>query len=1064
MASKASVEYIEQLSLPDKEDQFEQEEPQKVVAVNKVSTKVARLTDLISHDVELRPQIISAEPHMGRTTVATQVAMQKASNNVRVRIEDLDHTFPEEALQRVQEVVRWVRKQEPQQCSTIIVFDNLPVGDECQRMAMVAALRRLASSGVMLIVVCDLLGELLAQDFCEARCYWSYELCVSIDGDEMYADSFEYATQGVPRLANAYVHAYRPEGDCFGEYMMSDPGYLEAYSRVIEDMLRTELMNEERYLRCMMLILGQGSLEDLESILTVVDRDLWRMVARDVPALGINISQQTFCCVSCHALGGIHAVFKELENATSDVPGYVGAAASLLAVRGEYARAALVCKLCTDAEMRRGITLRWLCEFVDAGEIDFVLKEVSAIDAEDRREAVHNARVLLASLGLFSDGSSSVVHTGGALRIARLGSPDYDTCIEDHTQTAARRKSMLAARARYLLGEKSSWTIIGAMEEDDEISLALVTHCNAFVLMADGAFEEAFDLLSSSPQNAERDTVTSALLEMDCLVCTLMMGISPGEGQLAALRNAEEFLQRCGLRALRSVVLALPRVAKTLMGREPPKLSFEACVQRAERAGDTFLRGVFLLADAVSDMREKAFMRAHVRLCKAIEDFAQADAVYLNRAARLLSMAVRMHFGERVLVADVQACCGVSRDMDYLVSIFAAAVSKQKRRPTGSRSWGSKSCPRSILWLLNILANDSGTFSARIQDMLPTRWRDTLVELGAEVDASYEQAVSKLGSRSGLHVTHTGESHLSADDEEGIPRLEICLLGGLVIRVNGKPTQCSELEQRRAKALLTFLSVVPGHSAQRFSIIETIWPDFDYDAGNHNLYTATSVLRRVLSQLIDCKVGAPPLVMSRKGAGTVYLNTNHMSFDVDVFERKARQLLDCEGNNRVAVSLCRDVEELYKGDFIVPSTDGAGIMLARATELRTLYADAMIAGSEAALGVGMRTLACRFARKAYDADNMREDAIRTLVTALCGAGRHIEARRYYDRYVSRVVKSARRPPSRRLREVVEELLRGVSYKDGTERKREANPTKPVEIVETHAVLPVGQLQLNLGNT
>ena len=166
----------------------------------------------------------------------------------------------------------------------------------------------------------------------------------------------------------------------------------------------------------------------------------------------------------------------------------------------------------------------------------------------------------------------------------------------------------------------------------------------------------------------------------------------------------------------------------------------------------------------------------------------------------------------------------------------------------------------------------------------------------------------------------------------------------------------------------------------------------------------------------------------------------------------------------MAVSLCRDVEELYKGDFIVPSTDGAGIMLARATELRTLFADAMIAGSEAALGLGMRTLACRFARKAYDADSMREDAIRTLVTALCGAGRHIEARRYYDRYVSRVVKSARRPPSRRLREVVEDLLSGVSYKDSAERKREASPAKPIEIVETHAVLPVGQLQLNLGNT
>jgi len=78
--------------------------------------------------------------------------------------------------------------------------------------------------------------------------------------------------------------------------------------------------------------------------------------------------------------------------------------------------------------------------------------------------------------------------------------------------------------------------------------------------------------------------------------------------------------------------------------------------------------------------------------------------------------------------------------------------------------------------------------------------------------------------------------------------------------------------------------------------------------------------------------------------------------------------------------------------------------------------------------LGMKSLACRFAKKAHNADNMREDAMKVLAIALCAAGRHAEAERCYEQFVGRVVDMTKRPPSRQLRQAVEELLSGKVQK------------------------------------
>ncbi len=170
---------------------------------------------------------------------------------------------------------------------------------------------------------------------------------------------------------------------------------------------------------------------------------------------------------------------------------------------------------------------------------------------------------------------------------------------------------------------------------------------------------------------------------------------------------------------------------------------------------------------------------------------------------------------------------------------------------------------------------------------------------------------------------------------------------------------------------------------------------------------------------------------------------------MDVFEEKARQVLDLEGSDREVVALSRELEELYRGDLFVPPTDGMGVVQTRARELKDLYADSMIVAAHAASNLGMKTLACRFAQHAHAADELREDAVRILVIALCAAGRKVEAERCYEKYVGHMVDISRRPPSRHLRKEMQSLLGSYADVDNSRNNAQYRGGPEVQIMNTH---------------
>ncbi|MBR3316543.1 MAG: hypothetical protein IKG21_01805 [Atopobiaceae bacterium] len=999
-----------------------------------------------------RVHILCAEPGMGKTTLISRALEERASGGAKTRFEDLMSLGHAEVLARLSELLRWSRKRIAEGNAVVLGFDNVPPSDEAEADLLVRSFRSMVASGITLILGMLPEGETLVEQYGEATCFWSYDLRMPRPSDAGEALIFDEYARGVPALAGALARI-SPEGM---RRVMSDPGYLQAYASVVEESLRPGIMNDERRLRAALLLFGHGSFSEVTACVGSVEAELWRMLARDAPLFGIDVASRTFCCAGADVPDGLAPVYGRLQSIVSAWPNMVVEIVEHLARRDDYARAATVSLMCESAVDRSRLAFEWAAEFVNAGELGVVTDALECVRKKGvlGMEGFDEADAIVWSL------TRPVGHV-----LEKFASTFPNACSAGReAQTAA-----IGVACRALLAKVAWPEDMPPHGRENPIANALMLHGNVVHLIANGRLDEAYTLLIDVPSRLETTTLVTTLLEMDFVLCSLLMGIVPSPNDRDALRRSRELIEQMGLAGLAGAHDALLPLGVLLGGRKPAITTFEAQVHHASRMGDSLLHGAYLLAAAVLDVRTGAFVRAHVRFGQARKQFTAAQATFFTKVAHLLDICVRLQLSERVTRAEITSCRGSGRSLGKVVAVLLAAVSSKRTsgRPMGSGRWDLSDCPREMHWIMNIITSDFGQLSQKVRDVLPTVWSEALQKGAADVDALADELANTVPVLPSPNVDLT---LLPVLEEQRVSnelmgkRIAIRMLGGMEVRVDNRIVGNNSLERRRARTMLAFLAAIPGHVAKRFAIMESVWPEYDYETANRCVYSATTVLRTEMSRMLG-DVDGPTVVASNKTDRTLSLNAALIVCDVDLFEERARKVLDSEGDDRLIVSLCRELEDLYRGGLFVPPTDGAGIVAARARELRDLYSDAMIAGAQAARRIELKMLACRFAKRAHEADDIREDAMSTLLSALCEAGRHVEAEQLYEQYVSHVVDVTRRPPSRNMRKEVSTFShRGLEKGKSKSRagRREAN-RKQAEIIEVRLAPPAEQLSFNLGD-
>lgn len=927
---------------------------------------------------------LCAEPGMGQASIVADTVSRASGLGLRATYRSYRGSEPDDAAANVVKTARTaLRGGGP----ALVVFEELPPFDEGCVRRVARAFRRMALSGITVLFTLYPEAVQLLDALPECYVVGVESLLVrpiALANRSEPAFELRRLTRGIPCLVRSLRSA---APDPSGSFRLPS-SYFEALSSLVASSLRLTLSNEELRLRLAMLLLGNGSLADLEYVTGGTSVDVLSAIALNTPFYGISERIDSFSCLQAHSIMLPTAAFLPIRSLCVLFPEVCAAALRILVERGDCMRASVLFRMPGGGDELDAL-LDAAPLFLDSGEAALVgdalgRLEVDVLAMLPSERALRAAYASLVERHLPSGVDDLMAEVGG------------DEPLESLLLVDVRRAMRRPLEPLRLPSDRLT-----------PLAHRLVVHREACRLIVEGRLTTAMQLLVSGHEEGDvGPSLSGELLRIDRRLLQVLLledgwegGGQPDGGTPTLASSGYE-----GVRLL-STLSELVGLLRDFDERGLPLAN--ALSVRAERSGDRVLEVAGLIVCALYDLRTGACTHANVRARRAAEAAESIGARYLMRLSRLLAAVSGYLMGDR---ADFPSL--VVREGDDLGRVGALVMRAMGAEPDepGLVVRSGEAVPRDALWLLLMLSHGEGALSAAIRDETPTAWARAL----SGTRRGRRQALLSSGVGRG-----SGEGTFALVREGEIPvavtPIELTLLGEFSLRVRGRRIEDWKIDQRNAHSMLEYLALRKGATARRYQLVEQVWPENDYTSGFNKIYQATSIIRSAVGE-VDKSLD--PFV-TRRSSHEVALNREVVSCDVDVFRECAREVSDCEDDER-ALRLARCVEKIYAGDLYMPSADATGFIAAAREELRGLYVDAMVAGSEAALRLGHGRTATRMARDALSVDDMREDAMIALVCALKASGRGQEADRQYRRYAQKLAQAERRRPSQRLSEALGE--------------------------------------------
>ena len=921
---------------------------------------------------------ISADPGMCKTQLAFSAAAAASCDEVVYA--SLSGLEPDLAYERLSRMTRRVSALVRKGKTACLVIDDVCEADECDVARMCRPIVRAHDLGAALIITMRPEAEQLLDGLPGCLRMGKAELMIRLPELEpaLGADAIMRASCGVPELAAPLQdHVYERGYDT-----VILPAYGEALLRIVRESLRESVIEEERIMRFCAYLLGEGTFDEVEAAAGGDAPDGVAFAFENATLIEADHTARTFKCAGVDSDAGLMYCSDLLASCARRWPLYARAAADGLIERGDVARAAHI-MFWLDDDNRHALALHHGMELLNAGETDLVRGALAS------RGFIEDASQY--AYGILDSAYRALWSSEGALA---LEPPSFGFALR--RDAIDYERSLMLVQARALLGGSSMPQGPVPLDSADAMTAALAVHMQAVALLCRGRVNECRDLLALYKPDKLGDSLANALLVIDeqtarVLACEEM---APDMEQVS---TSEDYFERAGLTPLIGWGGTLLAVHEVLLGIAPTGV-LGGVAALAERRGNSVLAAALFIGDAFSELSRRAYVSAHVRVKRAAMLASGANCKLLEDVAAIMHAVCTSLLEDDAAYKPLVRRTWSNEHLDDIASFVCAALSDARKPPLAAP------IPNDLFWLVQALANLPEPFSRRFRAALVPSWTRRLEELEKAAQA-FEQLDPAEADVPTTASDHGGEG------------MELCMLGGFSLYVNGMEISGDKLGLRSARTVLAFLAASPSHKMSRVKLIEAIWPDTDLVTGRERIYQSVSRIRRLVHEVDDT---LDPIALVRND-GMICLAADVHS-DIDDFLAAAHTALASEGSDEETVEAAQTAARVFKGGMFVPLQDASGFVRTRARELRKIYTDVMVLGSEAALRLGRRRQATRFAEAATVGDGGREDVVIASIRALKASGRFDEALTSYRLFAKRMARSRHRKPSPELRAVIAPLL------------------------------------------
>lgn len=958
------------------------------------------MQDLIVQGRRAGIVLISAPEGFGKTALLLQYVEEVRSDPTRgdVKIIEAAGSIAGELFMQLEVVA----EQLGDRPHSMVAIDNVPLLCKEDTAELIARMRDLRDRGVGVLATCSPMNTGLLHGLGDSVKVTAQMLKVHPNEYSDWAKAFAISasadvyglTQGVPELVSALQSG---RGDAGDTGKMLENAVVSVYASLLAEL--SERKGAFFSLVCMMLLVGEGNMSDLERCgMRPAKVELPRLV-RDYPLFGYDTTDRSFTC-----LGTEEDARPRVRALVAHVcpPELVMRAVRVQIRAGRCGAAVNLAERHLSAEQLLEIVDQYAAELVLSGHAAFVRDIVEGTETEPREEGVLTPSLMLAEC--------MAACALGNLRVAWRMAESLVACRDRMDQTVDARTWRLAiALSRALFRGCGNLPPLPALTDAGRETAAerlLSIHGRAYgdLICGGGFTTELTEVDAVGAKGCEVD-IPRLLVEVDRMLAEALDGtLDELDGRDEEMHRLLGALSELGLRPIAAWVRLALATRRLLVGRPiTDEQAFCEVGRYAVRMRDTSLQLFCMVMEGWQNMVHGQPVNAKFRAVQALK-LLDDSSVLLRRSALLLERVATLRNTSLVTVREEAELLDLSEQGADTVDTWMVAMHLAcAGRDTDLSAWMS--------------ANRVGLLTPRFRPF---------ARLGLHcLGESAELIRRRLPPGKIKEYSIPGDELIRGDrlfeimPPPGVLELsdqvEICLLGGFRAARDGKPISEKTWRRRKAAILTARLALGMGSLVSRETLIQELWPSTEFKKARNNLYSTMSIVRRALGNDAE---GEPCIIMQSEG---ICLNPACVRTDVQRFEDIAREILVKRSgvSGPHLVELCLKLEQLYKGPLYLPTGCNPVYFARMRRILESKFLDCMTKGALTAIEENDLQSALWLVEAGLRQESAREDLLRAAMRVYDVAGRRRDVVEMYNghlHYLNSQLDSYPEPETRALYE------------------------------------------------